>query len=253
MSAHRLLPPSPRGRRGFTLIEMMVALAVGLVMVFGFAVMFVNMKSTFKTQDSLGTLQDGERLAMTVLTSAVQQAGYYPTPLTASRSDQILATTDTDYGTWVAGRQIYGTAASASLNESLQTAFATATGDGLLNCLGGTNTGTGNLTYRNVFTVDSAHGTLKCKVLSTANGSSTTDSGWQDIVANVKSMSVLYGVDSNADGALDEYMPVGSMTSTLWDNVKAVRVTLVLVNDAALDKSANTVTWTTTINLMNDQ
>ena len=44
----------------------------------------------------------------------------------------------------------------------------------------------------------------------------TTDSGWQNLVSNVQSMSVAYGVDTDGSGAPDTYRPIGSMTTAYW-------------------------------------
>ena len=241
--------------RGFTLVEMLVAMTVGVVMVGGFAVMFVNMKSTFKAQDSLAALQDSERLAMTVLNSAVQQAGYFaiPASLNTARDQLIWASSDATYGAWVAGRSVYGTATNGSVAESFQTAFSAASGDTLLNCLGGANTSGANVTYRNVFTFDATNRTLKCKVLTTTLAGSTyttVDSGFQNLIGNVSAMTVWYGVDSNGSGTVTEYLPASGMAS-FWDSVKAVRIRLTLVNGST--SSSPTVTWTHTINLMNNQ
>ena len=118
-------PHAPRRSRrraaGFTVVEILVALTVGLVMVGGFAAMFVNMKTTFRAQDTLSQLQDNERLALIILTDAVQQAGYFPNPVTATRATSIYGTSGcsvcSPWGDWVAGRSIYGTAASGSTDD----------------------------------------------------------------------------------------------------------------------------------------
>ena len=82
---NKLRPSPSRSRQaGFTLVEMLVAITIGLVVVFGMTATFVNLKNTFKSQDSLGQLQDNERLALTFLTTAVNEAGYYPNPMAGS-------------------------------------------------------------------------------------------------------------------------------------------------------------------------
>ncbi len=239
---------------GFTLVEMMVALAIGLMVSLGFAVSFVNLKATFTTQDKLAQLQDNERLALAFLTASVEQAGYFPNPTSNTRSTaikQFNTADDATYGQTVAGQFLTGKPpnVSTSTPESLSTLYASATGDGLLTCQGGTNGTTGTIVIRNVFFVKG--NTLGCEVYS--NGSATTapGSGFQPLISNVSSMSVLYSVDTNADGNADTYMTADTVQTTgHWNDVKAVQVTLNFLNP---NPGGATITWVQAINLMNNR
>ena len=241
---------------GFTLIEMMVALAIGLMVSLGFAVSFVNLKATFTTQDKLSQLQDNERLALAFLTASVEQAGYFPNPTSNTRSTaigQFNTVDDATYGQTVAGRFLMGMVANASTStpESLSTLYASATGDGLLTCQGGTNGTTGTIVIRNVFYVDATTHALGCVTYS--NGSKTTAPGaaFQPLVSNVSSMSVLYAVDTNTDGNADTYMTADTVQTTgHWNDVKAVQVTLNFLNP---NPGGATITWVQAINLMNNR
>ena len=59
----------------------------------GFTVSFVNLKATWGTQDKLAQLQDNERMAMSLIATVVQSAGYYPNPMVNSASTFFTATT----------------------------------------------------------------------------------------------------------------------------------------------------------------
>lgn len=253
MKAAHLLSSRRARQAGFTLVEMMVALAISMVVLLGFSVMFVNIKRTFISQDQSSQLQDNERLAMTVLTAASQEAGYYPTPATLDAS-QIVASSLSPYGDMIAGQAITGAVASGTTSDSLSLAFAASANDGLITCQGHTVvaadiTAAGAtlvaVGVRNIFYVDKTAKTLNCVVMvngsTTATGAGTT----QPLITNVQDMSLLYGVDGGG-GSVAGYWPASGVSN--WSAVKSVRVTLTFVNP---NDSANPIPWVQTINVLN--
>jgi len=71
--------PSNRRRAqrqsGFTMVELMVALLIGLFLMGGLMTLLQNNRKAFSSQSLLGQLQDSERLAMTMMTGVIQQSG----------------------------------------------------------------------------------------------------------------------------------------------------------------------------------
>ena len=255
MKAARTSMARPARQSGFTIVEMMVALSISLIVMLGFAVTFVNIKQTFVSQDKLAQLQDNERLAMTLLTASVQEAGYYPSPATLDNS-QIFATSPATFGSMVAGQAITGKTGSGSVPESLSVAFAASANDGLITCQGHTissadiaaapSTANGSVGVRNIFYVDTTANTLSCITLINNTTTSTYGGGIaQPLVTNVKSMSVAYGIDAG-NGSVGGYYPASLVSS--WPTVKTVRVILNFVNP---NDSTQTIPWVQTINLLN--
>ena len=62
---------------GFNLIELMVALTIGLIILAAVSSLFINSKQTYTTQDSLARLQENARFAMQFLTKDIRLAGYF--------------------------------------------------------------------------------------------------------------------------------------------------------------------------------
>lgn len=62
--------------RGFSLVELMVAITIGLILLAGVSSVMVSTKRTYNTQDSLGRLQENARIAMVILERALRNAGY---------------------------------------------------------------------------------------------------------------------------------------------------------------------------------
>ena len=243
-------PIAPKARQaGFTLVEMMVALAISMIVLLGFAVTFVNIKQTFISQDKITQLQDNERLAMTILTASAQQAGYFPNPATLD-STQIIATSPATYGSMLQSQAIVGTSGP----ESLSMAFAASANDGLITCQGHTitaadiaaapSTANGSVSVRNIFYVDTTTNTLNCITLINGGTSATYGGGTaQPLITNVSSMSVLYGVGGSS---VTGYWPAGTVPD--WTTVKSLRVTLNFVNP---NNAATPIPWVQTINLLN--
>jgi len=75
-------------QQGFSLIELMVSLVIGLLLVVGVLQAFVGSKQTYTMQSGLAKLQENGRFAMSFLARDLRQAGYTG----CSRSSQISNT-----------------------------------------------------------------------------------------------------------------------------------------------------------------
>jgi type IV pilus assembly protein PilW len=62
--------------RGFSLVEMMVAITIGLIILAAVSAVFVSSKRSYSTQDRLARLQENARFAIQFLTRDIRMAGY---------------------------------------------------------------------------------------------------------------------------------------------------------------------------------
>ncbi|MCR4346807.1 MAG: PilW family protein [Sulfuricaulis sp.] len=62
---------------GLSLVELMVAITIGLIILTAVSTLFVSSKQTYTTQDSLARLQENARFAMQFLIKDIRLAGYY--------------------------------------------------------------------------------------------------------------------------------------------------------------------------------
>lgn len=206
---------APRAQRGYTLVEVMIAVLVALFLLNGLLTIVQNNRRVFGTQNQLAQLQDGQRLVMTMISDVVQTAGYFPDP-TANTSAVLIAAAP-----FAAAQAISGTYSAAAPGDTIRARYVTATGDGILNCSGASNTSGANQLYVNVFAV--VGGNLVC----TMNGTQYT------LVSGVQNMSVLYGVKTNFavdNNTVDTYLNASQMTAANWNNVITVTVTLTFTN-----------------------
>lgn len=63
--------------QGFSLVELMVALTIGLIILSSVSMLFVSSKKTYTTQDRLARLQENARFAMQFIIKDLRLAGYY--------------------------------------------------------------------------------------------------------------------------------------------------------------------------------
>ena len=69
--------PSVQGMAGFSLVEFMVAMAIGLILVGAVLAVFVNSSSTYTVNQSVARLQENGRYALDEITQDLQLAGYW--------------------------------------------------------------------------------------------------------------------------------------------------------------------------------
>ena len=67
--------PSPESDRGFTLVELMIAMAIGLVVLGAMYGVFTMHNKTFGTQEQIAEMQQSARAAMGMMTREIRMAG----------------------------------------------------------------------------------------------------------------------------------------------------------------------------------
>jgi type IV pilus assembly protein PilW len=233
-----------RGARGFTLVELMVTVAIALFLLGGLVTIVSNVRLTYFSQQGLATLQDEQRFAMGVIADMVQQAGYFPDPV-ASTQDTALQ----GIGPYQQGQAFFGTHA-AGVPDTMSVRFAIkqingAVVDGIL-CDGSTNWAAGGTAeYTNTFSVvppvaGGAGGQLQCSIA--VNGAAAAPA--RTIVDGLVDMQILYGVKRTvtSDYNVDTYLTADQMLNNGsggpnggndWENISAVRVRLTFTNPMA--------------------
>jgi type IV pilus assembly protein PilW len=234
-SLTRLNRRAPSGQRGFTLIEIAIAMTIGLFLLAGVSTIVAGIRATSGTQNQMAQLQDNERLAMTLMTDVIEAAGYYPDPRTYSQSDFPLS------GSLAQGQAMTGTSGP----DTITVRYETIPADGVINCLGASNpAGGAALVYTNTFSV-SAQGQLQCQVNGVNAGQPVP------LVDGIQSMTIWYGVNTAAAGqtCTDSYMTATQVTAGgYWNNICSVRVTLVFTNN--INPAGGPISFTRVIAVM---
>jgi type IV pilus assembly protein PilW len=223
-------------QRGFTLIEILIALLIGVFLLAALLTIVQANRTVYGDQSQLAQLQDDERMAMTLMTDIIQMAGYFPAPQTNSSS--LLTAT----APFAQGQSISGTSSTAVPGDQISIRYVTAPGDGILNCSGLSNTnpvGGANILYVNTFSI--VGGQLVCTLSSSAAATPVQYnlvSGVTNATTTlgITNLSIFYGVKTNTTtpgNSADTYFTAAQMnaqTPSLWGNVISVLIELTFTN-----------------------
>lgn len=220
-------------QQGFTLIEVMVALFVGLFLLAGLFTILQNTRRTSTNQSSLTQLQDEQRMAMSLINDVVQNAGYfdsnaYQSATTAWPVTVVVVGTGTNL---LAGQPVTGTHTATTSPDILVVRYSTTGTDGVINCTGATSAVA--TTFVNVFSVNTGTKTLQCN-LDGQNAvplvGPLTTTGASNI--GVTNMQIWYGVSTQAGtNNVDTYMTASQVTTAAaWSTITSLRVTLTFNN-----------------------
>jgi type IV pilus assembly protein PilW len=211
--------------RGFTLVEILIALVIGLFLMGALLTIVQANRTAFGNQNQLAQLQDSERMAMTMMTDVIQSAGYFPQPWVNTLAGSLTAS-----GPFAVGQSVYGVYSPGPPGDSISVRYMTTGQDGILNCSGQSNTapiGT-NVLYVNTFQVMTPPGSTTSQLVCTMNGTQ------YNLVNGVTQLSILYGVKASAGASgnsVDTYMSADQVTANnLWGSVISALVQLTFTN-----------------------
>lgn len=195
--------PFTRAQYGLTLVELMVAVAIGLFLVLVIGNLFVGAKQTYRTQDNLARLQENGRFAMEMLGRNIRDAGY----------TNILFSPSASFASAPAATTFSGTAITGT-NGSPDT--LTVSYDSATDCLNAAAPGGRAV---NAFSINASK-----QLVCLGNGSATS----QAILDDIEDMQILYGEDdppgvTDSDKDPNRYVAAGT-TGLVMGNVTAVRL-----------------------------
>lgn len=240
-------------QRGFTLIEIMISLLIGLFLLGALLAIVQANRHAFFDQSQLGQLHDSERMAMSLMADVIQSAGYFPDPTSNTSGLLVAGPAPAPAPAFVAGQAITGVAGTTPPGASITVRYVTAPNDGILNCSGTSNTSAANTIYTNTFKV--VGGQLVC-VMNGTQYNLVSGIGNTTTVAGITNMKVLYGVKANPalpGNNVDTYLTADLMTATNWNSVISVVITLTFTNPLYTGTAPQPASFdvTRTISVMN--
>lgn len=218
--------------RGMTLIELMIAIVLGLLLVAVVIQIYVGTKATYNKQEDISRLQENGRVALYILGRTTRISGFKSDP-------------GADYSTIfpAATRGIFAAAGAAGSSDSLDIRFqgsgnGAGTADGsVVDCLGiarDSNT----MNYNRFYIANNAT-TLRPGLFCDTSDDGTVNG--TEIVSDIENIRFQYGGDPNGDGIADYYVAAGNVPN--WDQVVSMRVGLVATTPNTINPTLDTSTY----------
>jgi len=224
-----------RVAKGFSIVELMVAVVLSSLLLLGVTKIFVDTKSSYSLREGLSRLQENGRFAIDLAQLGLRQAGFKADSFQGD--DDAFPVDATNFGPAnnsfvAAGQVIAGSDGVGANSDTLSLRFQQANAAPLLfDCVSATPAA-GAIAV-NTFYV-TATNTLNC-IDAVGND--------QLLVDGIENMQVLFGVDSTSNFVADMYVPASTVAANGdWPQVVSVRLALLVSSiDRATNFTDNTV------------
>lgn len=189
-------------QRGFSLVELMVAMTIGLVLLLVIGTVFVSSRQTFSEQENHARLQETGRYALEIIGRSIKQAGHVEIPFSGFK---------VAFG----GVPINGGNGSSNTPDTITLQFEGAVGDS--DCETEAVVIAGKI-IQNHFNIDTASAELQCDgIIADAPGVPT---GGSALLSNIEDLQVVYGISTGSLPSVDQYVELPSD----WNQVVSARV-----------------------------
>ena len=238
---------------GLSLIELLIAMLIGLFLLTGIATSYLSSKKSSNTRDEFSMLEDNGRLALEVLSGVLEHTGY--TPVNAGILNPPFITNDTQVvsaacgtGNSVESTGIFSTRitqdnaagdAITVMNNADNRVFTDCSGGQLpVACQSspaGAAAGIPSVATRiyNAFYLEG--GELRC--------AGSRDNSVQVIADGIENMQFLYGLDTTDDGRVDKYVNATNVGG-FWNSVMSIQVAILVRSDKVVKAQSEQITYT---------
>lgn len=201
-----------RQHQGFTLIEIMVSMLLGLFLLGGVMEIFLNTKQTYRVQDALGRLQENGRYAMEFISRDIRMTDYRGCPTTPPSLNPAIDP---------ANLPIVGTEGVHAANRAKDAPDSITVKWSLNGCAAHTAP------------LDAAGCPIdlnkECALnrAYTISATKNLNQNAAPLIEGVENMQIKYGADTDGDGAPNYYADFGTAGLDM-SQVVAIRVSLLL-------------------------
>ncbi|GAA4649580.1 hypothetical protein GCM10023116_18540 [Kistimonas scapharcae] len=221
-------------QQGLSVVELLIASTLSLLLLLGVSQIVISNKETFGVNESLGYIMENGRFSLGFIANSIRMAGHTESDVNAPRhfpAPDCNIPTTSDAACNAAGT------GNAADRLAVQYWPVTGTSGTATDCTGNDVT---NQQITEVFTIepaDAANGnpypSLACRAYSHTNSAWTGTT--QRLVDGIDNLQLLYGVDTNNNGSINQYVSADRVNTNAWDNVRAVRIALLASAMASTD------------------
>jgi len=212
---------------GFTLIELMIAMMLGLFILAGIFQIIISSKKTYQVTNYSAFLQEDLRTVTHNISHLLRITGYRTSPWIRPLDSFLVDATFEDAGQTLIGNDGEKNTDSDSLSLRFQ-----GSGDGegnpdgdVVDCIGNAVDANDIATIKLEIIKEGGVGVLHCTSINETQG----DEQSVEFVDNIENMQLLYGVDTDNDLFANEYINATTVTDrSLWVNVASVRLAILL-------------------------
>ncbi|MCK5813136.1 MAG: PilW family protein [Cocleimonas sp.] len=235
---------------GLSLIEMMIAMVLGILLSAGTATLYFSSQRAFLSQSQFSIIEDNGRLALEILTDIIEHTGYVSTnasPLSGEDRFITSAVTTTNCGgeNNVLTPALFATTANNNSGDSIGVVYI---GDNSLNTdCGGSQLpiacrvgGVGSLNASKIYNYFSI-GT-NSEGIPVLNCAGSRSANRLEISEGVENLQVLYGVDDDDDNQVDKY--VNSDQVTTWGRIISVQLAILVRSLSPVKNKNESKTYT---------
>ncbi len=208
--------------RGFSLLEVFVAIAISMILMAGVLQVYLNSKNSYNLQAGFSQLQEDGRFVENYIVRILRLGGYRSPPGQTNNFPDITSIF-TAASPYVSGTHNTGPNGSDTLVIRYQgSGNGTGTPDGsIVDCLN-QPADSGTL-VTNTFSI-TANNELQCQA---QNANAATPNNTQILLSGVENFQVLYGEDLTGDFSADRYVNA-SYPFLNWSDVVSLRVSMIL-------------------------
>jgi len=231
-------------QQGFSLIEIMVSLLIGVVLSVGIIQIFISAKQAYLIQRQSSRIQEDARFALEAIKKQVRQSSY---KADSSRLNKFAFPMDSGAGFPnlfdQATQVIFGERdLSNPVRDRIVFRYQGQDDGSIRDCIG--RTPRANETVVSMFFIDDGDGdgitSLHCQV----NDLPTAGGGNQPLVDGLERMLILYGIDTNQNRSADKYLNATAVAANEWVDVVSVKVSLLFRSEGGDDANNYTVVTT---------
>lgn len=209
---------------GLSLIELLVALLLGLILLLGISQVFLSSRQTFATNNAMSKLQENGRFALEFIARSARQAGYISPNSTLDipfPAEPVTCGLGTGSSNPCA---LNGTGSGAS-SDRVSFAAEPVIMDGALRDCAGITVTTNKVIINSYFVMaadaNNPQPALACSSYNRTDGAWITQN--QRLIDGIESLQILYGVNTTGNSkSVDQFVSADRVTQ--WANVLAVRI-----------------------------